>query len=293
MRYRGFPPKLYLVGAQKAGTTQLADYLSQHPDICLANPKEPGFYAGRWGEQDFTWYLNCFNDPERILLDASTSYSCAPLPNYFESDKDRQSAYSGVPERIHGVAPDAIFIYIMRDPARRAYSAYLHQVRAGLESRSFCEALAGDSYYLRTSHYVGQLQLYLEYFPIERFKFVFFEEFIADPCSTVRECFNFMGVDSNVPLHSDVGRNESFVYSGIWSRVNSAMSSHGGLNRVAKWLKPRIPPVWVRLLANWAMKSPPPPAGNEIAALQRFFLEHDEMLCKLLSINSLPWRNDV
>ena len=39
-----FPPEVYLIGAQKAGTTTLAYLLSQHPNICVAKTKEPHFF---------------------------------------------------------------------------------------------------------------------------------------------------------------------------------------------------------------------------------------------------------
>lgn len=39
-----FPPEVFLIGAQKAGTTTLAYLLSQHPNICVAKNKEPHFF---------------------------------------------------------------------------------------------------------------------------------------------------------------------------------------------------------------------------------------------------------
>jgi hypothetical protein len=36
---------LFLVGAAKSGTTALADYLDQHPEIWICRPKEPNFFA--------------------------------------------------------------------------------------------------------------------------------------------------------------------------------------------------------------------------------------------------------
>jgi hypothetical protein len=39
-----FPPEAFIIGAQKAGTTSLADLLDQHPGIVVSNPKEPDFF---------------------------------------------------------------------------------------------------------------------------------------------------------------------------------------------------------------------------------------------------------
>ena len=36
-------PNLFIVGAAKSGTTSLHNYLHQHPDVFMCNPKEPHF----------------------------------------------------------------------------------------------------------------------------------------------------------------------------------------------------------------------------------------------------------
>ena len=38
-------PNLFIVGAPKCGTTALSEYLRQHPNVFMTNPKEPNFFA--------------------------------------------------------------------------------------------------------------------------------------------------------------------------------------------------------------------------------------------------------
>src|SRR4051812_48993129 len=38
-------PDLFLIGAPKAGTTSLAGWLAQHPDVYWSVPKEPYYWA--------------------------------------------------------------------------------------------------------------------------------------------------------------------------------------------------------------------------------------------------------
>jgi Sulfotransferase family len=38
-------PNLFLIGAAKAGTTALYDYLAQHPQVFLSRIKEPMFFS--------------------------------------------------------------------------------------------------------------------------------------------------------------------------------------------------------------------------------------------------------
>ena len=37
-------PNFFVIGAQKAGTTSLYEYLRQHPEIYMSPVKEPGYF---------------------------------------------------------------------------------------------------------------------------------------------------------------------------------------------------------------------------------------------------------
>jgi hypothetical protein len=283
-----FQPKVFLLGAQKAGTTQLASYLEQHPDICLATPKEPDYFTQHWNK-GLVWYGNVFADHTKCLIDASTSYSCATLPKYFAKDVGAKSAYSGIAERIYETSPDAKFIYIMRNPVKRAYSAYLHQVRAGLEPRPFNQAIQGSTYYLRTGHYAGQIELYLSHFSFEQFKFVFFEDFIAQPERVVKDCFDFIGVDSSIVLSSKVSRNESFVYKGKWDRLNVMLRKKGGVNKVVKTIKPLLPRFLLHKAASVMTEKPPEMTFKQANWLAEYYIQPNQLLKNLIKIDKLPW----
>lgn len=163
----GFPPKVFLIGAQKAGTTFLANLLNQHPGIVLASPKEPHYFT-QYRHHDIDWYRRCFSDEanSKLLLDASPSYSAAPTATRASDINEwhEDNPYIGAPGRIEEVSPHARFIYLVRDPVARIHSGYWHAVRAGAEPRPFREAIAADSRYRRISDYLAQLNLYLQRF---------------------------------------------------------------------------------------------------------------------------------
>src|SRR5215467_11507820 len=46
-------PNFFLVGAPKAGTTSLARYLAQHPDIYMSPVKEPCFFSTEVRPENF------------------------------------------------------------------------------------------------------------------------------------------------------------------------------------------------------------------------------------------------
>ena len=59
----------FLLGAPKCGTTWLAEILTQHPEICVSDPKEPNIVASHKGtfgrddsEPDWVEYADCFNE---------------------------------------------------------------------------------------------------------------------------------------------------------------------------------------------------------------------------------------
>src|SRR5262249_38309001 len=77
---------VFLVGAPRCGTTSLALALSQHPQICFSEPKEPHFLA--YLPEDFdlsrarTQYLQTFFRQDLLsrdwLAEGSPSYLYAP-----------------------------------------------------------------------------------------------------------------------------------------------------------------------------------------------------------------------
>jgi hypothetical protein len=288
MSEQGFPPRVILMGAQKAGTTQLASYLEQHPEIILSSPKEPDFYTRHW-EQGLDWYKTRFTVLSKILIDASTSYSCAPLDKHFAADINAKSAYRDIPQRIKSVSADAKFIYIMRDPVKRAHSAYLHQVRAGLEPQPFEQAVKRNTYYLRTGHYAGQIELYLQHFDIDRFKFLFFEDFISKPHTLVAECFKFMGLDDAITLNDHVSRNQSFVYKGKWDKLNILLRKKGGVNKLVKTIKPLIPRTFLHKAAEVMTEKPTEMTQQQKDFLTEFYQQPNEQLKQLLGLAKLPW----
>ena len=189
-----FPPEVFLIGAQKAGTTTLASLLSQHPDICVAKNKEPHYFTGN-SNKNLIWYQKQFPNPEHICIDASTSYSFAPLSsgNSYMAKK----CFHNIPQKIYALNPQAKFIYLLREPVARTYSSYWHSFNTGREHRSFSEAIENDRFYLDVSNYYSQLTLWLEYFSLDSFLFLLFEDMKQNPQGTIDDCCQFLEVDPN------------------------------------------------------------------------------------------------
>lgn len=203
-----FPPRLIIIGAQKAGTTSLAAALARHPDIALGNKKEPDYYTGAW-DRGLTWYRSNYPESSATwLIDASTSYSAAFV------DPELEDVFP-VAERIGETVADPRFLYILRDPVDRAYSAYWHARRFGVEKRPLREALSPSSTYIRQGCYVEHLEYYYRHFDPSNIRVIDFDDFKRDESSVLEGLARFLAIDPTrfaEPVDNAV-KNRSFEYS--------------------------------------------------------------------------------
>lgn len=239
-----FPPKLLLIGAQKAGTTTLAYLLDQHPDIALSDPKEPGFYSSAF-EKGWDWYRNRYpaHLPE-VLLDASTGYTMAPVENGCDDT---------VPRRIKEAVPDAKFVYVLRDPVDRTISAYWHDRRSGRLSEDLRTTVDDHPFYVDVSYYHSQLEAYLRHFPREQFLFIDFAELSRDPVGVANRCVVFAGLDpARGNIHFEEPRNQSFQFNGIGRAFYNLFPSEPAASRFVRGVK-SVTPGFVHRLAKAMM----------------------------------------
>lgn len=121
-------PVLFVPGAQKAGSTSLHAFLSRHPDIQSTEDfQELQFFALEDSviEAEIDWYLSQSDGGREVFLDRSTFYAHT----------------DGVARRIQKWCSDPYFLFILRDPAIRAFSAYRHMTKSPPQKdrRSFRE----------------------------------------------------------------------------------------------------------------------------------------------------------
>lgn len=118
-------PNLFLIGVPKAGTSAVADALSQHPDIFLSKLKEPRYFDAKVFfdyKQDYPFkcykeYLKLFAgeraEKAEYRLDASvfSIYSIAALLEILEK------------------SPNARFIIVLRDPVDAVLSMFNQRLK--------------------------------------------------------------------------------------------------------------------------------------------------------------------
>lgn len=178
-------PTFLVIGAMKAGTTSLYEYLRAHPSVFMPSEKEPEFFSEpeRWSK-GLAWYSSLFAPGSRhpVRGEASTGYT-------------RHPRFPETPARIASTLPDAKLVYLVRDPIERMVSHYRHSVLLGREKRSVDDALLGGGGYLDTSRYGLQLHRYLEHFPTSQILVVFSEDLRERRLPTLQRIITFLAAD--------------------------------------------------------------------------------------------------
>lgn len=281
-----------MIGAGKSGTSTLAYLLDQHPRVTLSEPKEPDFFTYNW-DRGLDWYRAKFDGPPNsTLIDASPSYSMAPL-----EEKMRRRwidfGLEDVPEKVYSISPDAKLIYIMRDPVERTYSAYWHNARGGNESRDFSTSIREDPRHLEQGDYQAQLSLWLEYFPLSSFHFVLFEDLESAPELTARECLRFIDLDpEEAALELDSPKNQAYRATWVGRKANRLFARYpSAKSTVTKTLR-NTPPVARRMIKRVAAKpgGVPEMASEDREFLIEYFRERNRKLEHLTGLSLDKWQ---
>lgn len=200
----------FIVGAPRCGTTTLASFLQQHPDVCFSAVKEPHFFSrdevAALPENEFEqavakeywerFFGHCTGNPE-LYAEGSVTYLY-------------------VPERMAPILklwPDARFVIALRDPLSMLPSLHARLLVTGDETiRDFPTAWAkigerargkslpkraADHRWLRYDQ-AGQLGQNVERFLAavgrDRCHIVLFDDLARDPEGTYQELCRFLDI---------------------------------------------------------------------------------------------------
>ena len=204
-----------IIGAMKAGTTSLFNYLAEHPEIAASKIKEPNFFtdAEKWS-RGLSWYESLWNwKPEihRVAMEASTAYTKLP-------------SFSNAAQRIAHMStnghPRFKFIYIMRDPIERIESHHAHaQTDGWLSNKASLKHGMVHKHLIEVSKYAKQIDEYYKRFPEQDIKLLVLEELKSNPLNNLKDICRFLGVDPGYEF-----KRLGVIHNAIHHRItNSAL----------------------------------------------------------------------
>ncbi len=237
-------PDFFIVGAFKAGTTSLYEYLRQHPQVYMPFHKEPMYFGAdldaRYRRMSEDEYLRLFADarPGQRVGEASPWY-----------------LYSASAAReIQAFSPGAQAIVMLRNPVdvmHAQHSQLLFNQREDLVD--FADALAAEPdrragqripagalrrealFYRHSVRFAEQLGRYFDVFGRERVHVIVHDDLVADAATVVRATFGFLGVDPDVAVGLEVRNSNRQTRSGVLQRL--VFRPPGPLRHAVPWLR--------------------------------------------------------
>ncbi len=207
-------PDFYILGAPKAGTSSLAQYLDERDDIFVSKPKEPRFFAEDFRDRPITddqRYLDLFDEAPKdaILGEATTDYLVSEV----------------AVDRILDVRQDAKFIAMLRNPIEIVFAMHAQERKNGYEtiqdpqeawaaiasrkSGRDLPALCNEPkrlYYDDRCRLGEQIKRIQGKVAPERLKIIYMDDFSKNTAKVYRETLDFLGIDGDqrrdFPIHN-------------------------------------------------------------------------------------------
>lgn len=286
-----------IVGAEKSGTTWLADMLRQHPQVFVPAQKELHYFNHCMDESphlenyNFTkpvdWYLNFYRaaGPGQTLGEA--------CPAYLWDE--------AAPSRIHDFHAGVRIVIILRDPVDRFLSAY----RYGVQRGSVIPADAQTIYtkyrklLLERGLYFGQVKRYLDLFPREQVAVFLYDDLRRDSRAFLLNVETFLGVSPHLPGNVDEDINAAGAPRfPILSRAFAAFRRWTRAHKLT-WL---IEPARRLGLAEWLTRArarnksrSAPASATDVSVfdrgwLRRFYADDVAGLETLLELDLRDWK---
>lgn len=252
-------PHFIIGGERRSGSTTLYKIMLQHPEINMYPQSDMDYFIrdelfGReWmveKDDDARWYAN--HTPEAYA---------AKFDGLFQTDKivGQKDAdllfWKPAHARLKSFVPNAKFIFVLRDPVKRADSQYWNEVAKGRETLGFEEALAAESgralesdygllhlNYKERGKYIDSINHFRSFFPDEQILIVILEKLKNEPAAELEKIAAFLGVSRDGfrqaggthSNHQDVLQIKA-RYKGTWVEKLIAMT-----DRIAEALIVRL-----------------------------------------------------
>ena len=196
-------PNLLIVGAAKSGTTSLHNYLNQHPEVFMCNPKEPHFLINKEigverilvGIDDFQEYEKLFSGGKENKYRGESSVMYLMYPEIV------------IPKIKELFGDETKIIIMLRNPVERAYSGFQHVKRYNVNETSTFEKawkISEERYFANTvmtpasryqelGLYYKQVKSYFE--EMKHVHVIIYDDYKADFKVEMQKVFDFLAID--------------------------------------------------------------------------------------------------
>lgn len=194
MKHLGF----VVIGAQKAATTTLYQWLRGNPDLSMPAAKESAFFdrLPAPGPEEYTAWLT------QVFPGESTRTTGKATPQYM--------CFDWAAETMAALEPGLRLVALLRDPVERARSHWRMRARMGTETRSFRQAVEdlldhrGDPTreedgYIAFGEYGRVLARYRNLFPASQLLVLEDLDMQERPEQTLRDVCAFLGAAFHPP----------------------------------------------------------------------------------------------
>jgi hypothetical protein len=202
-------PTYFIVGAKRAGTTSLDEYIKAHP-LVLRGLVEKGcrYYDVNY-QRGPGWYrrqLLPVAEVDRLERKLGHRPILGESSPYYAYHPDAAA-------RIAADVPDARLIFLLREPVERAWSHYRYEVARGFENLDFAAAFAAEPArladadlatrehnrrhfsYAARSRYAEQLVRLRSHFAPEQILVIESEQLFAEPHRTMDDVFAHLSLE--------------------------------------------------------------------------------------------------
>jgi len=249
-------PTYFVIGAKRAGTTSLNEYLVQHPNVQRGLVEKGSRYFDVNFGRGWGWFTRNFPSTHSIdrierrtgvrpILGESSPYYCY---------------HPEAPARIAARLPEARLVMLVREPVARAWSHYHYERTLGIEPLGIHDALDQEDARLATgtpqerahadrhfgyvarSQYADQIERVRRHFPGDQLLVLESEALFRDPQGTMDVVYEHVGLPAYQGDFSSAFKQNRYdeVPDDVVARLAPLMEASTarlpGLGVTASWL---------------------------------------------------------
>ena len=286
----------FIAGGQKCGTTKLKDLIGRNSCVAMHQTDEMVYFIDEgYASSAYDFVSEYYNNvPENRLLGAK-NVSVSVCENAVKRLKEHN--------------PACKLILVVRDPVKRAYSAYWYCRRMGWEdAASFEEAIEKplDAYpegiirrncdYIGQGYYAKNIKMMLKYFPEEQIKIYVMEDDFMDMDKLNSDLCAFLGIPVEYYSHEVNAKfvNQSAMPRWLW--LTKIVKKKSRLSASIKKITPKVVVQKVKLIKQYIVKlnevdfNVPPMNENSMRKLRKEYEQKNKELESLIDRRLSSWR---